>query len=244
MCMIISSLLQKGIYHLNHNEDELVVCNLSKRFAIAAVMDGCSAAINSHLAAGFIKILVKREVRTLSEGPNLIHVYPASAIGERLMKNVFIGVNELQGSLSLTEMELMTTFSLLVLDVETKQYWAGFSGDGLLVVDEKVVNIDQNNRPNFLAYHLERNPSEWFDYHVISYSGSVANHVVISTDGVWKLKRLDDKLFADPFKEEGLLKDLREIDTSKALEKRYKNIRTHLGYVPFDDLAIVCLKLS
>lgn len=144
--MKISTLKKKGIYHLNHNEDELFVVTNIQGKCLLAVMDGCGTAMESHWASGLVKKILRKEIETLKKENGRLS---SEELGRYLFKGVFEGVKKIRDLLKLDEIELFTTLLMAIIDPVDRSFVLWNSGDGFYSVDGEHFEIDCNNTPRF-----------------------------------------------------------------------------------------------
>lgn len=237
----ITSLLRKSIYQLNHNEDHLLIDESVNGNLVIAVMDGCGSASESHWASGLIGKLVKNAVTRINEQPES---FSTDELARSIFEHVFHSMISAKKLMGLDEMELFSTLLLAVINPDNRTFTLLKSGDGLYAMDENFQEIDQNNTPDFMAYHFELPFVEYFDEHVIKISGSFNKRFLLSTDGILKMNDLERTKTKEWLVENGLLSIMKEPVQKNSLKKRYDFLRQKHQMYPMDDLAMIAIEIS
>jgi hypothetical protein len=240
--MKVDKLVKRGNIHPNYCEDAVFETSLDENWLIGCVMDGCSSGKDSHFASALFVKLVGKACKTL---PYLSKIQPELAlsaltpqyIGEFILSQVFNDVKSLHKKLIITEIELLSTLLLAVVHKHTKEGWINISGDGYISINDAVIEIEQNNIPDYLAYHLDLNFDKWLKDHTISYESVNISKLSISTDGINKL--LDIKgLRSKKVNPVDFMLSVKQ-KTTDSLEVMYNELNTKHQLVPFDDLGII-----
>lgn len=235
-----------GQFHTNHNEDFLLVSEIGKNKLLIAVMDGCSMATDSHFASTLVAKLLKniakqadyiefvaKEEKTLEQ---LIE-----AISRKLFENLV----DLKNRIGLSREELLTTLVLGVVDVESKMAEILVVGDGLVVCNSNFFEYDQDNKPDYLGYHLEKNFENWFAEQKQRLHLKDFNDLSISTDGIFTFKKFDNidrpKVILENEIVEFLLLDNFGFENENMLKQKILKIESQYGLKPSDDLTIIRL---
>ena len=242
--MRIYTLNKKGKIHDCHTEDHLLVRNLHEPWMVAAVMDGCSSGIESHLASGLLVKIINHICGELNMKTSLSEMKEATEhlpgmIGRMILEQVWETVSVIKSKLSLHTHELLSTLILAVYNKNNRSAWINISGDGYLVINENIREIDQQNMPDYMAYHLGESFDNWIESHSKSFTINEAANLAISTDGVSKFYSQSQKspLRIDPVNY--LLVNAEYASSPKMLEDKFKILVTDHGLYPYDDLGIV-----
>lgn len=241
--MNIYSTLQIGDYHLNHCEDALVIKNIGSDRIIAAVMDGCSTAMESHFASTLVaKILRKTAIETgyreLYE-PGSAHFDPDTEL-KAILQNVFTELNLIKNQLMLDEKELLTTLIIVLYHKKEKQGIVLTVGDGLICIDGEIYDYDRDNKPDYFAFHLKDNFNDWYASQTQKLYFNNIHDFSVATDGIFtltRLKNLEHEEKIDVF--HYLLKEQSGHETDEMLNKKMKKLENQFGMKPTDDLAII-----
>ena len=246
--------ISRGIQHANFNEDNLFESRLGKSFFVAAVMDGCSTAVESHFASALYKKSLRKALKVLQ---NLAHLQDSvklekmtpSEISDFIWAQLFSDLKKNKRQLFLRFEELLSTMVLSVINIKTGAAQVSVSGDGLFWVNGERFGVDQGNQPDFLAYHLGKpfDPSD--DQRIPRWEFSKVESLIISTDGLLKFRKGNLSVEALLFAQAGDWDDVNGARGNKASQKeKYvskKNLDQKIealkkeGYVAHDDLAIV-----
>lgn len=244
--MIISSLLERSVKHRNYNEDAQMSSEIGQDWFIGAVMDGCSTAMDSHFASALVAKLFEKNAKAL----NKTQVNPTASMGKispkelgiSFLETFFQDIKQTQRQLALDDIELLTTFIILVYNNQTKKAWVNISGDGFIIMNDEIIEVDQNNAPDFFGYHLNESFDTWFKNHTKSYEFEKIMTLAISTDGPAKLLDINRKQAKDIKALEYMLTHSDFSGEKKQLRKKYEFLRTEYQLYPFDDISI--LKIS
>ena len=235
--------IQIGTFHTNHCEDYLVSSEIGTDKLMIAVLDGCSMGNESHFASSLIgKILLK--------GAKEIHFKDffekekkhGKFILKNLMELLFKDLISLKNNLQLEKEGLLSTLVLGIIDLKKKNAEIICVGDGIVSCNGKLYEFEQNNKPDYLAYHLHENFSEWFEKQNQKLSFSDIYDLGISTDGIFTFRKFDDKNYEQNEKIDlvnYLLIDENKNKNEYMLRKKTNHIETKWGLKPSDDLAII-----
>lgn len=236
--MQIYSAMRKGEGHPVFCEDFMFIKKTGGDWVVAAVMDGCSAGADSHFASALMgKILGKIEFSLSDKKEIDLKDASADQIGRYFAENLFHNFTNVNNYLQLDYVEALSTIILLIYHPVKKEAWIMTSGDGYVAIDEEITKIDQNNRPDYMAYHLNKGFVEWFDKHVRIFHSEQAKNIAISTDGIGSFFSLGafTKGDIDPATE--LLTF--HIHNKMGLDAKIKQIQQEFGLIPYDDISII-----
>jgi hypothetical protein len=127
----------------------------------------------------------------------------------------------------------------LLYNRSTKSAWINISGDGYIVHNKELEEIDQNNIPDYMAYHLDITFDQWINTFSKTFSFKNQRDIAISTDGISKFYSITEKRqrSIDPL--QYLLIDKKWDDAEDMLERKFNVLRDEHGMVPYDDLGMV-----
>lgn len=241
--MKILSLLRQGTHHQNFNEDFLFTYALTKDIQVCAVMDGCSSAKDSHFTAALYAKSLHKSSRMLPQMKEIIddfdlRVMDLESIAEFFLKQLFEDLKRAKKLFFLEREELLSTIVLLILDTNKKSACIKMSGDGLFVVNKKITEVDQNNIPNFLGYHLDSRFEDLKDSEFQSWSFEEVKDISISTDGINKLRSAGKCNNAGHDPREILLMQDPDVFEDNFLQKEYQFL-LEKGFIPYDDIGII-----
>lgn len=245
--MKIYQALQIGDYHVNHCEDYLFCGDIGNDKVLCAVMDGCTMAIDSYFASTLVgKLLRKitiekgyRELYNLEQTFENIDCHLKSILNE-LFKELVVTKNQLM----LDKKELLTTLIILVLDKKENNGIVMVIGDGLVVINGKITEFDQENKPDYLGFHLGENFENWYSKQTQKIVFDTIQDISIATDGIFtflKVKQVErmvetmETINAVDF----LLLDNTHLDNLDMLNIKLKQLENKFGLKPTDDLALI-----
>ena len=232
-----------GTFHTNHNEDFLTINELGNDHSLIAVMDGCSMGKESY----FISTLIGKILRKLSKEisfRNFIEKNKISLKGyiREITEKLFFELKNLKYSLMLDRSEVLSTLILGVVDHTNKEAEILTVGDGLICHNGQYIEYEQDDKPDYLGYHLAGEFLVWFDAQAQILSLKEVKDLSISTDGIFTFKYFDTKDY--PVIEETELVDFLLINKEglgqkNMLKKKLLQIEDHYGLKPSDDLSII-----
>lgn len=242
--MNVFSVLKIGEFHTNFCEDFIFHQSIHKNWLVAAVMDGCSSGQDSHFAATlFAKILKKIckeipywELRDASLNlDDVNHQY----LGTTILEQFFKTIKNTKNNLALEVQELVATCLLLVYDIPNKNAWINCSGDGMLAVNQNPIAINQDDKPNYLAYHLNLAFQDWMEQQTQTFYFEKANDLSISTDGIFSFAKntTEEVVHVQPL--EYLLFDASFQEQANMLEKKCIYLEKAYQLKPNDDIGII-----
>lgn len=239
--MKIHSFIKKGTAHPNFCEDFLVTFEISNKYSLFAVMDGCSSGKESHFASAifgkiFKKIAQKKSFELLRKKYFRITIDDFS---KQIIQEFWEELAFQKAKLSLDIEELLSTFLLTIYDKKSKELILTIAGDGCFSTNDEISIIDQNNHPNYPIFHISKSFEEWFENEVLIIKKSNISDFSISTDGIEsfvKNENLSSIISENPpflffIQKEILVRPNPLLWQFRQLEK--KNI------LPFDDLSII-----
>jgi hypothetical protein len=239
--MKIYSVLQIGEYHLNHCEDYLVIEEIGSNRLLCAVMDGCTMGIDSYFAA----TLVGKVLRKIAKTKGYMELYGAVPVDietmlKSIIKELFSELNITKQQLLLDTKELLTTLIILLVDKKTNTGIVMTIGDGLININGQVTEFDQDNKPDYIGFHLSEDFETWYANQIQKVSFDTIADISIATDGILMFEKvLDVNVVIDPI--EFLMHDKNGIDNDDMLELKLKHLQHVYGVKPTDDLALIRL---
>lgn len=242
--MKIYHALHIGEFHINYCEDFLVVEDLGTNTKLIAVLDGCTMGRESVFAS----ILYGKILRKIAHDQffkDFVSPTPLNLTGQ--LKEVVIQLMEeasaIKNRLGLEVEEMLSTLILGIVDTISFEAELLVIGDGLICQDGSLIEYDQENRPDYLGYHLAKDYSAWFDMQKQRLSVTGFNDLSISTDGIFTFKNLidSDAQMSEQEIIEYLLIDLDGWERDNFLNKKINILQRSMGHTVTDDLAIVRL---
>jgi len=246
--MKISSLLQRGIHHKNFNEDFLYTRPLTKDIMVCAVMDGCSSAKDSQFAAALYAKSLHKSSRMLPQMKAIMEDFDLKtmaleAIAEFFFKQLFEDLRRAKKLFFLEREELLSTIVLLVIDKKKRTACIKMSGDGIFAVNDEITEVDQNNIPNFLGYHLGASFEDVKDTEIQTWSFKEVRDISISTDGIDKLRKGTKHKSAEVDPREVFLMGKPDRFEDSFLQNKYQDFLKK-GFIPHDDIGMIRLLMN
>lgn len=212
---MLSKLCVRGT-HKNQCEDAVFVKETASSIW-GCVCDGCSTGINSHFASQLLCYLVKD--------------LGVCCTTEQALMYYVLKLRTLIDSLNLTEIHLLSTLIAFNYDKQEKTLTLLPIGDGVYYVNDKEYTIDQNNIPDYLAYHVKESIDFKSRYPSIEYRD--VDSFQICSDGI---KSFTISQFESSDKSPELLLS---VPTSENYLQRTFNILTKNKWTILDDLSII-----
>ena len=241
--MKIYKAIQIGDYHLNHCEDYLFSGELNNDKILCAVMDGCTTAIDSY----FISTMVGKILRKISIEQGYKEMYETNSkildldlYLKSILKNLFSELKISKNQLMLETKEMLTTLVILLLDKKNNEGIALVVGDGLVCIDGKITEFDQENKPDYLGFHLAEDFDLWYDNQKQKIRFDNFKDISIATDGIFTFLQIAKSLSnekIDPIKY--LIVNEENQENEDMLNLKIKRLENTFGLKPTDDLAII-----
>lgn len=243
--MQVYSTLQIGEFHTNYCEDFLIHEQIATDEKLVAVMDGCTMGKESVFAS----ILVGKVLRNIAKhyyyqefiSPNKIDLkYKLKPILERLFEEL----KKLKNQLGLEIEELLTTLLIALIDEKTSQAEFLCLGDGFIFYDGKTLEFEQENKPDYLGYHLSEDFEGFYANQQQRLSLNQFEDLSICTDGIFTFQSLQK--MQSPKSEsdiiEFLLEDSQFDQNDNFLDRKMRILQEEYFIAPTDDLAIIRIK--
>lgn len=149
--------------------------------------------------------------------------------------------------LQLERNELLSTILLALVDTSEVKAEIICIGDGLVYCDAVLTEFDQENQPDYLAYHLGADFDSW--YTTLDQRMSLANfsNLTLCTDGLLTFADSSNGSLKPAKMEEViayLLEGEVEIGNERYFQKRMRRIKQNWGIEPTDDLGIVQIRFT
>ncbi len=242
--MKIFQLNETGKLHDTHTEDYVMVEKVNNDWIIAAVFDGCSSGEESFFASALYGKIIRKSCKLL---PHLGKIRPefnlqktdASFIGKFILNQVFDDIKKAHRLLGTDLTEILSTIILLVYNRSRKSAWVNISGDGFIIHNKEIEEIDQNNIPDYMAYHLDIKFDQWISEFSKTFSFENQRDISISTDGISKFYSITEKRQRNIDPVQYLLIDKEWDDAEDMLERKFNILKNEYGLLPYDDLGMV-----
>lgn len=244
--MHIYTTLQIGEYHVNFCEDYLLTAWIGAGKMLCAVMDGCTMGTDSHFVATLTGKILRKTAKELyfKEFAEKSPAQPDQLL-KTVMKKLFEDLKYTGNHLQLERSEMLSTLLLGVVDGDSRSAEFICIGDGLLCVDGVFYEFEQDNRPDYLGYHLNEDFETWFDAQRQKMSFQGVCDFSLVTDGIFTFNKFNQAAYP----ETGTVADYLLINRDNGhnpgmLDNKMKEIKNSWGLVPTDDLAIVRIILT
>lgn len=237
------SLFKRSMHHDNFNEDFLFEHQLTEDLIVCGVMDGCSSAKESHFSSNLYSKSLHKSCRMLPQMKEIIEGFDLEkieldAIGDFILKQLFNDLKKTQKILFLAIEELLSTIVLLVYNNKKKTAFIAVSGDGLFYINKELTEIDQQNVPNFLGYHLKENFDSVARTEIQSWSFENVSDVSISTDGIDKFRNNKKDSNELSVIHASFFMELPQVNKDNGFEKQYDDFISK-GFIPHDDISLI-----
>lgn len=204
-------------------------------------MDGCTMANDSYLIATIVGKILRKIVkeRSYKEFYEKVTELSVDDYLKAIVHDLFVELRYLKNRLMLDDYEMLTTLVILLYDYSQRKGLALVVGDGVVCVDGVVKEFEQDNKPDYIGYHLAEDFDNWYGKQMQWIELSVFNDVSISTDGIAMFQSIDklNDISVNPI--EYLLVDNTGSDNQYMLNVKVKNLEKDFGLKPMDDIAIV-----
>lgn len=242
--MKIFSLNKMGRLHDVHTEDHVFIRKIEPQWVVGAVMDGCSSGKETYFVSTLYGKIMQKSCLMLpfldgiNRGPSL-DTLDEAFIGRFILNGVFKDLNRVHNLLATDLIEMLSTLILLVYNVSSKSAWINISGDGFIVHDQIIHEIDQNNIPDYIAYHLDIPFEDWISSCSQTLTFENQADISISTDGINKFYSLSEarQRSIDPVNY--LLIDQSLAEEGNMLERKFNILKNDYGLAPYDDLGMI-----
>lgn len=241
--MRIYSSLQIGDYHQNNCEDHLFIGKYGKNNIVCAVMDGCTTALESQFASLLVGKILKKIC--LEKGyKEFVEKNNAPLSPEQNLKLVFQDLlNELKiikNQLMIDEKELLTTLIILLFDEKQQKGIVLAIGDGFVNINGKVTEFEQDNKPDYLGFHLSEDFQTFYSSQKQKIEFNSLEDISIATDGIFTF----EKLLAAKSKEKFDVIQFLTIDKTNSEKDnmfsfKLKKLENEFGLKPTDDFSII-----
>ena len=251
MIMIAKSLLKRGYDHELNCEDAVSINRVETYFGnlhFLAVFDGCCGGIKSQFASEFLSKAFKYAVSSLNfdeidelSFPDLIY-FIINRLKEQLQT--------LQFNINISEYELLSTVVFSIISEDLKYGCIVFFGDGVAIINGKdKIIIDQNNMPDYLAYHINEDTDTIIKNNANIYYFNNITDLSICTDGILSFSKIiDNDGIKTNVRSDEITNDVidslcinTDFSNNEIMLTRKYNILHKNNYHHYDDIAIARL---
>ncbi|MDI9309753.1 MAG: protein phosphatase 2C domain-containing protein [Limnohabitans sp.] len=240
--MKIYSAIQIGEYHQNHCEDHIFIGEYGKSKKIFAVMDGCTTAIDSHFASTLVAKILKKICFEKGYTDFLIPNSSNSSIEEHLqdiLKELLKELKSIKNQLLLDSKELLSTLIIMLCDTATQQGMILVIGDGLVVINGVKHSFEQNNTPDYIGYHLDKDFEIFYNSQKQKLFFDSIIDISIVTDGIFSFQDIEKKGIDESTLIEYFTIDKTFEEKNEMLYLKLKSVENTYGIKPTDDFAII-----
>lgn len=239
--MILYNTLTIGEHHTNHCEDFLITAEIGKEKMLCAVMDGCSMGTDSYFAATLTGKLLRKIANEYSykEFISKQHNHLKQTL-EEIVRQLFLELRELKNAIQLKREEVLNTLLIAVIDSSNATGEFLCIGDGLICLNGEFFEFEQDNKPDYLGYHLQEDFDTWYANQQQRISAQQIRDFSLATDGIFTFSRYNNQTYQQAGNvAELLLIDITGYQSPNMLDRKRIDIEKEWGLKPMDDLAII-----
>lgn len=243
--MHLYTTLRIGAYHINHCEDYLFTDTIGSNKIVCAVMDGCTMGTDSYLVATIVGKLLRKICKAISYKEfytKELVAYTLDNYLKKILQELFSEIKIIKNQLQLEREELLTTLIILLADTEADKGIVLAIGDGVVAVNGVTTSFDQDNKPDYLGFHLSSDFEDWYHAQRQRIVIDTLRDVSIATDGIESFTKLaapenDESIDPIAF----LLQDGTGVGNEEMLNMKLKTLEHQYGLNHTDDLAVIRL---
>jgi hypothetical protein len=150
----------------------------------------------------------------------------------------------IKNQLQLERDELLNTLILILVDFNSNTAESIVIGDGLIYCNGKSFEYEQNDKPDYLDYHLDEDFDNWYSKQEQRLSLNNINDLSISSDGIYTFRNYpsDNTILKQPNEiVEFLLKNTDGYENESMLKKKMLIITNEWKLKSTDDIGIIRL---
>jgi hypothetical protein len=241
--MKIYSAIKIGDYHENNCEDHLYTGEYGKNIILCSVMDGCTTAIQSHFASTLVgkilkKICLEKGYKEfIGEDGNSINIEEEL---KSILRNLLNELKVVKNQLMLDSKELLTTLIIMLFEKNKQQGIILAIGDGFVNVNGKIIEFEQDNKPDYLGFYLSDDFETFYNSQKQKIEFDTIEDISISTDGILTFEKLAEaKSKEDINVIEFLTVEKTNNEKEEMLELKLKILENQFGLKPTDDFSII-----
>lgn len=241
--MKIFELSQIGQFHTNHNEDYKIVSDIGENRVMIAVMDGCSMGTDSYFASTLIGKCLRKIAKDIDYIEFVTNNQKSLKVKlEELTEKLFEYLISFNNQLDLKLDELLSTLILGVLDQKNKTGELLIVGDGLVCFNGEITEFQQDNKPDYIGYHLQDDFKVWYKENTQKITLDHIHDLSISTDGIYTFKAFNTAIYPSLSEDrifDMFFKNKIGVDSEYMLKKVLKQIEKKYGVKPSDDITMI-----
>jgi hypothetical protein len=238
-------LIQIGEFHTNHCDDYVMSAELDQQIVLCAVMDGCTMGTDSYIASGITGLVLRKIAKEINYRIFVEKIeIDLKILLKEILNKLFHELRLIKNQLQLERNELLNTLILVLVDFDLNIAEAITIGDGLVYCNGQSFEYEQNDKPDYLGYHLDEDFENWYLGQKQRLSLSNINDLSISSDGIFAFKNCKNDNNTGKHSVEivdFLLKDSDGFENENMLKRKMIIISNEWGYKPTDDLGIIRL---
>lgn len=150
-------------------------------------MDGCTMGTDSYFAATLVgKILSKivKEKGYKERYQPATEKEPDDYL-RAILKDLFKELNTIRNQLLLDQKELLTTLIISLIDRKEHTGLMLAIGDGLVCINGTMHEFDQDNKPDYLGFHLDEDFETWYHQQQQKIKFELPCDISLATDGIF-----------------------------------------------------------
>jgi hypothetical protein len=245
--MKLHAAVRLGAAHVTYCEDFLLTAPLCERSLLCAVLDGCSMGQDSHFASALFGKLLRKVARQMSQEslyvPDQVpwEETRPETLAQELLRRLFREVKSARSKFELEWEELLTTVTLWVHHYETQRSFVIVVGDGFVSCDGQVYELDQNNRPDYMSYHMDKDFEAWYPTQEQRFDFAQPRDLCIATDGVNTFRPMQQGAAAAPdlMPLNYLMVDRFHLEAVNMLDQKIDHLEREHRLHPIDDVAMI-----
>ncbi|WP_343587651.1 protein phosphatase 2C domain-containing protein [Flavobacterium sp.] len=236
--------LKIGDYHQNNCEDHLYIGDYGKGMILCAVMDGCTTALESHFASTLVgkilkKICIEKGYKEFIKKDDNITVDTEENL-KLVLRDLLMELKTVKNTLMLDSKELLTTIIIMLANKNNGEGIIIAIGDGFASVNGKVYEFEQNNKPDYLGFHLSEDFEEFYDSQKQKIRFNKIEDISISTDGIFSFEKVrntksDEEINVINF----LTAEKTDFEKVDMIDSKLKILENHFGMVSTDDFSLI-----
>lgn len=162
-----------------------------------------------------------------------------------ILKQLFEELKYQKNYLQLERDEVLNTLLIVVNNIKARTAEFICIGDGLVQINDQFYEFEQDNKPDYLGYHLHRDFEEWFESQQQKLSAKDIKRFSLSTDGIFTFSRFDNVSYTETGNIINLLlSDATGGENPNMLNQKMMEIKNNWGLKPTDDLAIIRVEID
>jgi len=158
------------------------------------------------------------------------------------LRTLFNDLKRLNAELDLADDELLSTLLLAIVDTRERNAEIVIIGDGVIACDEEILEFNQENKPDYLGYHLHEDFEDYWNLLTQRVSAQDFLDLALSTDGVFSFRPFSHDSYR-PVTEEELLSFLllhrEEGAEDTAYRRKVIYVKNTFGLEATDDFTVV-----